>query len=138
MMKPLPFLLAFLLLSGCSEASESSLDTSSQPEPAPPPEERVKEWDGALTGVGKILPDGSVRFYGSFTTPERFTIDKNHTSLTVTMTWDHAVAQPFFLHILNGETNTRVQSSPPFDGTVGLTHQVNNPVAGQWSVIGLV
>ncbi|MHB1262214.1 MAG: hypothetical protein ACYC2H_10930 [Thermoplasmatota archaeon] len=139
MMKLLPMLLLSLIMAGCAEPPETSSSVSPPINPAASgPEERIKEWDGTLTGAGKILPDGSVRFYGQFTTPERFTIDEEDTNLTVTMTWDHTVAQPFFMQILNGETNYRVQSSPPFDGAVGVTYHASAPIPGQWSAIGLV
>src|SRR5688500_8976424 len=134
MMKLLP-VLALILLAGCSEAPPASVAVPLQTEHAPPDEERGTERDGSLTGVGASRPAGSYRLYGEITTPESFTVSENATNLTVTMTWDHAVSQPFFLHLLNGETNYRVQSSPPFDGRVGVTYYTNDPLPGTWDAI---
>jgi hypothetical protein len=101
-------------------------------------EGHVKEWDGQMTGAGAIVPDGSFHFLGVCTTPEGFTVDENQTNLTITMTWEHAVPQPFFLDVFNEQGRHLIESTPPYNGTAGLTYHAQNPLPGQWSAIGLV
>lgn len=138
MMNLLPCLVILFLLAGCSEAPSAPIAQPLQNQPAPLAA-RIKEWDGTLTGAGAVLPDGSVRFYGTFTTPEGFAVEDTDARLTVEMTWDHAVPQPFFVNLISEEAGSRrIESRSPYDGTAGVTLHLDNPARGPWSAIGLV